>query len=403
MDDIVEDPIRVPYLNNSLIEINPSRKHENERNRLPAVFNMPSQHTNDHVLKPYIHNDQQIDDDAPLDDNVEYYITRGCGIVSIMTENLLMHPFLVLRRQCQVNPISKKYHVFPVTLLPIIIRLNQTQGICTLWKGIGSVLIVRGLSMAIEDLISKVTYLPKEISGASNKMFFQHIILKCVAIGMVTPFYSASLIETVQSDVASEKPGILDVFRDGMKRLLEVRNKGRLIPILALQPPTIACGVLKYLFSLLVKSIAGHIIRINHKYSQKSRGAYSRVYIATTKADNIEFQSILISLWTAEIVFYPLETIIQRLHLQGTRTIIDDLDTGRSVTAMLTDYSGVVHCYQTIISTEGVLGLYKGFGALIIQFAIHTLVLKVSKWIFTEIGTMMKSEQTSSKSHNKLY
>ena len=92
----------------------------------------------------------------------------------------------------------------------------------------------------------------------------------------------------------------------------------------------------------------------------------------------------------ADVVFYPLETVIHRLHLQGTRTIIDNLDTGRSVTPLLTGYSGAVDCYRTIISTEGALGLYKGFGALVLQFTVHLMVLKATKWILTELTTILR-------------
>lgn len=34
------------------------------------------------------------------------------------------------------------------------------------------------------------------------------------------PFYAASVVETVQSDIASEKPGIFDVFQEGIYRFL---------------------------------------------------------------------------------------------------------------------------------------------------------------------------------------
>ncbi|OXU29316.1 hypothetical protein TSAR_014725 [Trichomalopsis sarcophagae] len=360
----------------------------------------PSVYRGREVIRPLdIPNIHPLVEDSPPNDNdqvVKHYIGRGCGLASLITENLLIHPFLVLRRQCQVNPISKKYHVGPITLIPVMIRLHQTQGLNTLWKGIGSVLLVRGLTMAVEDLVSKVTPWPKEMTHLSFKALGQHIILKCVSIGIVTPFYSASLVETVQSEVASERPGVLDVFRDGAIRLLEVRNKGRLIPIYALLPPTIACGVIKYLFAISVKTIASHIMRTRHKYTQESRGAYSRD-MSESAAQDIEIQAILISMCTADIIFYPFETVIQRLHLQGTRTIIDNLDTGRSVTALLTDYSGAVDCYRNIISTEGPLGLYKGFGALMMQFAVHVLVLKTTKWILTEIGTMLKPKPKLTK------
>ena len=100
---------------------------------------------------------------------------------------------------------------------------------------------------------------------------------------------------------------------------------------------------------------------------------------------------------TADVVFYPFETIIQRLHLQGTRTIIDNLDTGSSVTALGTGYSGAADCYQTILSSEGPFGFYKGFGALMMQFAVHILVLKATKWVLTEIGPMLKPKPTITK------
>lgn len=70
------------------------------------------------------------------------------------------------------------------------------------------------------------------------------------------PFYSASLVETVQSDIASEKPGIFDVFREGAHRLLafHVPQKGRMIPIWGLIGPSIALGVSKYVFGLVSRS-----------------------------------------------------------------------------------------------------------------------------------------------------
>ncbi|XP_046421819.1 solute carrier family 25 member 46-like [Neodiprion fabricii] len=339
------------------------------------------------------------DSPPPEDDlTVKRYVGLGCGLASLITENLLIHPFIVLRRQCQVNPSAVKYHLVPITLVPIIIRLHQTQGLNTLWKGIGSTLLVRGLTLAVEDLVSKITPWPKEITcNSSLRSFGQHLLLKCVSIGIVTPFYSASLVETVQSEIASERPGILDVFRDGAIRLLEVGNKGRLIPIYALLPPTIAYGVTKYLFTLIVRGVTSRIMHVRHKHSQQLRGAYSRDLVSESVVQDIELHSILVSMCAADIIFYPLETVIHRLHLQGTRTIIDNLDTGRSVTPLLTGYSGAIDCYRTIISTEGPFGLYKGFGSLILQFAAHVLVIRATKWILTELTGVMRPKAKTIK------
>lgn len=114
-------------------------------------------------------------------------------------------------------------------------------------------------------------------------------------------------------------------------------------------------------------------------------------------------QSILVSVCAADILFYPLETVIHRLHLQGTRTIIDNLDTGRSVTPLLTGYSSASDCYHTIISTEGPLGLYKGFGALILQFAVHVVVLRTTKWLLTELSTILVSKPKTIKQQKPSY
>lgn len=68
-------------------------------------------------------------------------------------------------------------------------------------------------------------------------------------MAIITPFYSASLVETVQSDIASDKPALLDVFREGFVRILEwgTPSRGRMLPIWAIVLPTAALGVTKYL------------------------------------------------------------------------------------------------------------------------------------------------------------
>ena len=59
----------------------------------------------------------------------------------------------------------------------------------------------------MEDCLSKVTPWPKEVdSHTSLKLLGQHLMLKCVSTAIITPFYSASLVETVQSDIASKPP-----------------------------------------------------------------------------------------------------------------------------------------------------------------------------------------------------
>lgn len=71
-----------------------------------------------------------------------------------------------------------------------------------------------------------------------------------ISFAVVLPFYSASLVETVQSDIASEKPGVFDVFREGACRILSwsAPQKGRMVPIWALIGPSVSLSLTKYIF-----------------------------------------------------------------------------------------------------------------------------------------------------------
>lgn len=92
---------------------------------------------------------------------------------------------------------------------------------------------------------------------------------------------------------------------------------------------------------------------------------------------NIEIYSTLISLMSTEILFYPIETILHRIQLQGTRTIIDNLDSGYSVVPILTSYEGAADCCRSTIATEGISGLYKGLTAHSFSFPLHTMWLSL--------------------------
>lgn len=98
------------------------------------------------------------DDD---DQSMRKYLGVSVGLVSLITENLLSHPFVVLRRQCQVHHNSQRHHLVPFTLVPVLVHLHQRQGVTTLWKGLGSCLLVRGMTLAVEDFMSKITPWPK--------------------------------------------------------------------------------------------------------------------------------------------------------------------------------------------------------------------------------------------------
>lgn len=87
----------------------------------------------------------------------------------------------------------------------------------------------------------------------------------------------------------------------------------------------------------------------------------------------------------ATLALYPLETVLNRLIVQGTRTIIDNTDSGYGVVPLNTRYDGFIDCVQTISQTEGVIGFYKGAGALVIEVILQYLLLKLAKTIALRI------------------
>lgn len=139
-----------------------------------------------------------------------------------------------------------------------------------------------------------------------------------VSLAIVTPFYSASFVETVQSEIASEKPGILDVFREGFMRLLQwgVPAKGRMLPIWALIVPTVTLGLAKYLFAMMVRGATIRLLHVRYKNKHEANGALPKDLNNSTVMQDLELTASLIATISSDIAFYPCETIVHRLHLQ---------------------------------------------------------------------------------------
>ena len=126
------------------------------------------------------------------------------------------------------------------------------------------------------------------------------------------------MVETVQSSIASEKPGMFDIFREGFMRLLNWGSgpKGRMLPIWMLIIPSVTVSISRYFFSLAFQGTASKIMHLYHKHKQENTGVLPRNLPNTSTVQEIEFNANLISLIASDIVFYPCETILHRLHLQ---------------------------------------------------------------------------------------
>nr|XP_008540302.1 PREDICTED: solute carrier family 25 member 46 [Equus przewalskii] len=310
----------------------------------------------------------------------------GIGLASLFTENVLAHPCIVLRRQCQVNYHARHYHLTPFTVINIMYSFNKTQGPRALWKGMGSTFIVQGVTLGAEGIISEFTPLPREISHKWNpKRIGEHLLLKSLTYVVAMPFYSASLIETVQSEIIRDNTGILECVKEGIGRVigLGVPHSKRLLPLLSLVLPTVLHGLLHYIISSAIQKFVLLILKRKtcNSHLAESTSPVQSMLDAYFPELIANFAASLCS----DVLLYPLETVLHRLHIQGTRTIIDNTDLGYEVLPINTQYEGMRDCINTIRQEEGMLGFYKGFGAVIIQYTLHAAVLQITKIIYSTL------------------
>jgi len=310
----------------------------------------------------------------------------GIGVGSLYLQEALGYPFLVLQRQCQVNNASLKYHVQPFSLFPVINKMHQRQNIGAFWKGWGSSGLVKGLTIGTEIVIFELCNVPREEMKQENdkKGMIIHETLKGASLLMTLPFFSASLIDTVQTLVLGEPRSILTFFKDAFYRLIgwyTSRGHGRLISFYSLVLPSILYGVLRYSVKVFLSSYILAIrspTKVETNNEQESTASMRALYYA-------ELSSNFMASLLTDVMLFPLETVFLRLHLQGTRTIIDDTDKGYGVVPLCTSYDGVTDCFNTIQRQEGFSGFYKGFGALCLQYFVQFIILKGAKIFYSGV------------------
>ncbi|KAG2466887.1 S2546 protein, partial [Polypterus senegalus] len=197
------------------------------------------------------------------------------------------------------------------------------------------------------------------------------------------PFYSASLVETVQSEIIRDNPGILDCLREGFGRVvgMGVPHSKRLLPLWGLIFPTISHGVLHYIISSAVQKLVLLVLQKKSPPRPNAEGSDS----VQSMLDSY-FPELIASFAAnlcADVLLYPMETVLHRLHIQGTRTIIDNTDLGFEVLPINTQFEGMRDCINVINREEGLLGFYKGFGAIVVQYSLHATVLQITKIIYS--------------------
>ena len=64
------------------------------------------------------------------------------------------------------------------------------------------------------------------------------------------------------------------------------------------------------------------------------------------------------------------------------------------VTPILSRYEGLGDCFTTILQEEGFSGLFKGFGAVMLQYTVHFLIIKFSSKMVAAVASVLSSPPT---------
>lgn len=174
-------------------------------------------------------------------------------------------------------------------------------------------------------------------------------------------------------------------MKEGIGRVigLGVPHSKRLLPLLSLVFPTVLHGVLHYVISSVVQKVVLLVLK-RKAYDSHLAESASPVQ-SMLDAYFPELIANFVASLCSDVTLYPLETVLHRLHVQGTRTIIDNTDLGYEVLPINTQYEGMRDCVSTIRQEEGALGFYKGFGAVVVQYTLHAAVLQITKIIYSTL------------------
>lgn len=372
-------------------------------------------------------------------------------LAHVVCKEIVLHPFIALRRTCQVNRKCSPYVCFkPISLSVFMYQQQRKQGIAALYRGLTSELLVKGLTISIENAVANHSEWPQEIK---RKSFFPDtlkvLVLRGVSVAIASPFLCSSVIETVQSViVVKDRPSFIDCLKDGLLRLThrELTPSVRMLPIWFLVMPTvfyhvshkavwhIAKATIEFIKNNLMfsevqsprknhidtKNIKTRALRTIPKTSTPNnlpRLAWpqdvtlARDLLDTTSSpnehsaidnDNEEISNCILASLVADIALLPVETVLNTLYIQGTKTMIDNCDGPTSVLEVSTLYDGFNDCYQSILRFEGNLGLFKGLGAIVLQYSVHFIIIRSLYFLIRDIQSSTTTKDTSSPYQSRL-
>uniref|UniRef100_A0A915M439 Mitochondrial carrier protein n=1 Tax=Meloidogyne javanica TaxID=6303 RepID=A0A915M439_MELJA len=247
----------------------------------------------------------------------------GLGFANFINGVVIRHPFVVLRRQCQIHDHAYRKHFFPTTLVPVIIKLTA------------------------KDVIAELLGLPKSfVLDGSSQRFWRHVWLKTFNFIFCTPVIVTAFLETVRTGTGlAEDLQIAEIITKGYDRLRQDVFGGSAV-----------AEVVRKRHSLLWLAFPTSLHQTMHflvcQYVYTTSYSWTRTFVSRKLPSERrryhtimpELFSSMTSVFVADIVCYPLETVLHRLYIQGTRTLVDNLDNGAEALVPSGRYSGIFDC-----------------------------------------------------------
>ncbi|KAI1710806.1 mitochondrial carrier protein domain-containing protein [Ditylenchus destructor] len=153
-------------------------------------------------------------------------------------------------------------------------------------------------------------------------------------------------------------------------------------------------------FYLVLPTVALHTAHfLVYKFTYDTVFGIARGYVSRKMPENrTRFHTVMPEMFAsitaglvADLVCFPLETVVHRLYIQGTRALIDNLDTGGKAINVNFKYTGTLHCVRSIIRHEGLSGFYQGVGAVVLQYSLQFCVLQALRAVFGWIDGTRKA------------
>lgn len=369
-------------------------------------------------------------EDSSITRTDSFRATSMLRLADALTQHIVLHPFIALRRTCQVNrKCSSFICIQPFSLIPFLFHQQREQGISALYKGLSSELLVKGMTLGTETAVANYLDWPTEIrSKRLVEDSAKVLALKSISVALSTPFLCSSLIETVQSViVVKDRPSFIDCLKDGFLRMFHLRltPTSRMMPIWLIIVPTVCYHIghstIKYIaqkFVGLLRSRCASNCRPRRQVRyrnniqqttitdgsmwQQEDSTYNLKETSTEQdSSDDKISDMIVSSFLADVLLLPFETVLHSLYVQGTRTIIDNCDETTVVLPVLTNYDGFSDCYQSILRFEGSLGLFKGFGAIMLQYTLHFVIFRTVYYFMKEFQTNYHSNSHSSIRQNR--